>query len=116
MKQLSSTARAGTTRRSRAQKTIELEPSFIYAHIVIGACESARGRYAEAIRRFRLVEEQAAEGGRGRLGHALARAGDLAEVILYTDMIGPQAGRTPHETINQGFRSSFRAGLLQNCC
>jgi serine/threonine-protein kinase len=69
---------------ARARKTIELEPDFVFAHVILGACDSARGRYAEAVRAFRLVEEQAPVTVQGRLGHALARAGhrDEARALL----------------------------------
>jgi serine/threonine-protein kinase len=69
---------------ARARRTIELEPDFVFAHVILGACDSARGRYAEAIRSFRLVEKQAPVTVQGRLGHALARAGhrDEARALL----------------------------------
>lgn len=65
---------------ARARKTLALEPQFIYARIIIGACEAARGRYAEAIREFRPVLERSRGDVLGRLGHALARNGRPAEV------------------------------------
>jgi tetratricopeptide (TPR) repeat protein len=64
---------------ARARKTIEIEPQFIYARVVLGACESARGRYAEALREFQPVLERSRLDVLGRMGHALARSGRRGE-------------------------------------
>ncbi len=69
---------------ARARKTLQVNPRFAFARIIVGACESARGRNAEAIREFRAALEDMRDPVLGRLGHALARSGqrDEAETLL----------------------------------
>ncbi len=64
----------------QARRTLEVNPKFIYARIIIGLCLAAQGQYAGAISELEQVAQQ---GGRGpvlgRLGYVLARAGRASE-------------------------------------
>ncbi|MBL8179166.1 MAG: hypothetical protein JNK48_31105 [Bryobacterales bacterium] len=70
----------------QARRTLEVNPKFFYARIVIGLCRAGQGQTLEAIRE---LEDVARLGGRGavlgRLGHVLARGARAKEARAILD-------------------------------
>jgi serine/threonine-protein kinase len=66
---------------ARCRQVLAIDPSYWYAHIVIGNCLRAKGRYAEAIREFRTLPEEDRDTAAGYLGDALALAGQRDEAM-----------------------------------
>ena len=82
---------------ARCRQVLAIDPSFWYAHIVIGNCLRAKGRYAEAIREFHTLPEEDRDAAAGYLGDALALAGqhDAALALLrkmLSEVNGPDEG------------------------
>jgi TolB-like protein/Tfp pilus assembly protein PilF len=82
---------------ARCRQVLAIDPSFGWAHIVIGNCLRAKGRYAEAIREFRTLPEQDRDAAAGYLGDALALAGQRDEAMallrkMLSEANGPDEG------------------------
>ena len=76
---------------------LAIDPNFWYAHIIIGNCLRAKGRYAEAIREFRTLPEEDRDTAAGYLGDALALAGQRDEAMallrkMLSEANGPDEG------------------------
>ncbi|MBL8217700.1 MAG: tetratricopeptide repeat protein [Bryobacterales bacterium] len=64
----------------QARRTLQVNPKFMYARIVIGLCHAAQGQYVDAIAELEQVAQQGGRGAvLGRLGYVLARAGRANE-------------------------------------
>ncbi|MGA2771487.1 MAG: tetratricopeptide repeat protein [Bryobacteraceae bacterium] len=82
---------------ARCRQVLVMDPGFWSAHVVIGNCLRAKGRYAEAIREFRLVPEEGRDYASGFLGDALALAGQRDEAMallrkMLSEVNGPDEG------------------------
>lgn len=66
---------------ARCRQVLAIDPSFWYAHIIIGNCLRAKGRYAEAIREFHSLPQEGRDAAAGYLGDALALAGQRDEAL-----------------------------------
>jgi tetratricopeptide (TPR) repeat protein len=82
---------------ARCRQVLAIDPSFWWAHIVIGNCLRAKGRYAEAIREFRTLPEEDRDAAAGYLGDALALAGQRDEAMallrkMLSEVNGPDEG------------------------
>ena len=82
---------------ARCRQVLAIDPSFWYAHITIANCLRGKGRYAEAIREFRLVPEEDRDYASGFLGNVLALAGQRDEALallrkLLSEANGPDEG------------------------
>ena len=64
---------------AQARRVLAIDPRYWYAHIVIGNCLSAKGRYAEAIQEYRLLPKEDLDAATGNLGNVLALAGQREE-------------------------------------
>jgi serine/threonine-protein kinase len=64
---------------AQARRVLAIDPRFWFAHISIGNCLRAKGRYAEAIREYRLLPKEDLDVATGNLGNALAQAGQREE-------------------------------------
>jgi tetratricopeptide (TPR) repeat protein len=76
---------------------LAIDPSYWYAHIVIGNCLRAKRRYADAIQEFRLVPEENRDYASGFLGNVLALAGQRDEAMallrkMLSEANGPDEG------------------------
>src|ERR1022692_3357590 len=61
------------------RRILAIDPRFWYAHISIGNCLRAKGRYAEALQEYRLLPKEDLDAATGNLGNALALAGQREE-------------------------------------
>jgi serine/threonine-protein kinase len=82
---------------ARCRQVLAIDPSYWFAHIGIGNCLRAKGRYADAIREYRMLPEEDRDAAAGYLGDALALAGqrDEAQALLrkmVADDSGPDEG------------------------
>jgi len=82
---------------ARCRQVLAIDPHFWYAHIIIGNCLRAKGRYAEAIREFRTLPEEDRDAAAGYLGDALALAGQRDEALallrkMLSEANGPDEG------------------------
>ena len=82
---------------ARCRQVLAIDPSYSFAHIGIGNCLRAKGRYADAIREYRMLPEEDRDAAAGYLGDALALAGqrDEAQALLrkmVADDSGPDEG------------------------
>ena len=64
---------------ARCRQVLATDPRYWFAHIVIGNCLRAKGRYAEAIREYRLLPKEDLDAATGNLGSVLALAGQREE-------------------------------------
>ena len=92
---------------ARARKTLDVDPSFIFAHIIIGACQSASGRYTEAIREYRVVLAQSRGPVLGRLGNALALSGQRAEAESFLHELEADAATSGNGRVHRSFRAGW---------
>ncbi|MGA3017567.1 MAG: tetratricopeptide repeat protein [Bryobacteraceae bacterium] len=66
---------------ARCRRVLAIDPKFWWAHIIIGNCLRAKGRYADAIREYRVLPEEDRDAAAGYLGDALALAGQRDEAL-----------------------------------
>ena len=64
---------------AQARRILAIDPRYWYAHIAIGNCLRAKGRYAEAILEYRLLPKEDLDAATGNLGNVLAQAGQREE-------------------------------------
>jgi serine/threonine-protein kinase len=64
---------------ARCRQVLAIDPRYWFAHIVIGNCLRAKGRYAEAIQEYRLLPKEDLDAATGNLGNVLALAGQRQE-------------------------------------
>jgi serine/threonine-protein kinase len=64
---------------AQARRVLAIDPRYWFAHIDIGNCLRAKGRYAEAIQEFRLVPAEDRDAVTGLLGNVLALTGQREE-------------------------------------
>jgi serine/threonine-protein kinase len=66
---------------ARCRQVLAIDPRYWFAHIVIGNCLRAKGRYAEAIQEYRLLPKEDLDAATGNLGNVLALAGQREEAM-----------------------------------
>ena len=66
---------------AQARRVLVIDPRFWFAHIAIGNCLTAKGRYADAIQEYRLVPTEDRDAVTGLLGNVLALTGQRVEAM-----------------------------------
>jgi tetratricopeptide (TPR) repeat protein len=95
---------------ARSRQVLAIDPKFWWAHIIIGNCLRAKGRYADAIREYRVLPEEDRDEAAGYLGDALALAGQRDEAMaLLRKMLAEDSG--PDEGNGWVHTSYIQVGL-----
>jgi tetratricopeptide (TPR) repeat protein len=75
--------------------TIEMDPTYLLAHIVLGQCYEQKGQYAEAIVELQKAASMAPDSPPvlAALGHAYAVAANRVEALRLLDELKSQSAR-----------------------